>query len=283
MAGIPTQIPLNNGRNLYFSDAPIVMGILNCTPDSFYPSSRYSSSVSAVEAGLRMIEEGASILDVGGESTRPGAPFVSAQKEIDRICPVIEEIRRLSGVVISVDTRKAKVAEPAIRAGADIVNDVSGLRDDPDLAGLVASKQVPVVVMHMRGTPTTMQDRPYYNDTISEVSSELSERVAAALSAGVERDRIIIDPGIGFGKRTEDNLRIIAEIDGFHSLGYPVLLGASRKSFIDKVLDREVDDRLSGTLGVHAWAALHGVEILRVHDVRETIDLIRMIRAIEKA
>ncbi len=282
MAGISTQIPLHDGRKLDFSEAPLIMGILNCTPDSFYPSSRHLSPESAVEAGLRMVEEGASILDVGGESTRPGAPFVEAEKEIDRIYPVIEEIRKRSTVAISVDTRKSAVAQQAVNAGADIVNDVSGLRDDPELAGFVALRQVPVVLMHMRGTPVTMQERPHYGDAISEVSSELAERVAAAISAGVMKDRIIIDPGIGFGKRVEDNLRVIAEIDGFHSLGYPVLLGASRKSFIDKVLDRDVDDRLFATLGVHAWAALHGVEILRVHDVAETYDLVRMIRAIEK-
>lgn len=262
------------------------MGIVNVTPDSFFPGSRRATEAEAVEAAGAMIEAGADILDIGGESTRPGSDPVSPEEEMRRVVPVIEAIPRERGIVISVDTRKARVAQAAIAAGADIVNDVSGLRDDPELARVVAESGVPVVLMHMQGTPKTMQDRPHYSDTVADIISVLGERIAVAREAGVAQDRIIVDPGIGFGKTVADNLRILKAVGRFRAeLGAPVLIGLSRKSFIGKVLGGEhaplpVEQRLAGTLAAHAWAALGGADILRVHDVEETVQLRTMLEAI---
>lgn len=262
------------------------MGIVNVTPDSFYSGSRRTTEHEAVEAAAAMIEAGADILDVGGESTRPGSDPVSVEEETNRVAPVVEAIRRRSNVLLSVDTRKAPVAEAAFDAGADIVNDVSGLRDDPDLGPLVAARGVPVVLMHMQGTPKTMQERPHYTDTVADIIDVLRERIHVALEAGVAEDRIIVDPGIGFGKTVADNLRILKEVGRFRTeLGFPVLIGLSRKSFVGKVLGDEqsplpAEERLVGTLAAHAWVFSAGVEILRVHDVAETVQLRTMLDAI---
>ncbi|NBB89632.1 MAG: dihydropteroate synthase, partial [Spirochaetes bacterium] len=205
------------------------MGIVNCTPDSFYPGSRRESREAAVGAARGMIADGADILDIGGESTRPGSDPVGAGHERERVVPVIETLREHSDIPISVDTRKARVAEAALAAGADIVNDVSGLRDDPELAPLVAAHGVAVVLMHMQGTPKTMQRRPHYEDTIADILEVLRERIAVAVDAGIARDRIIFDPGIGFGKTIADNLRILRELSWFRAeLEGPVLVGLSR-------------------------------------------------------
>ncbi len=281
------RIPLGplggeDGRRLDMTQRPLVMGILNCTPDSFYPASRRGDSGDAAHAALDMIEAGADIIDVGGESTRPGADYVDADEETRRVVPVIRAIRRVSPIPISIDTRKRVVAEAALDAGADIVNDVSGLRDDPDLRRLAAERGAPVVLMHMRGSSKTMQRRPRYDDAVAEVRSELIERVEIAVEAGVPEETIILDPGIGFGKRAEDNLAIIANLSMFVELGRPVLIGISRKSFVDAVLDRAVEDRLAGSLAAEAYAVLEGAHIVRVHDVRETVDLVRMITAIRR-
>lgn len=252
------------------------MGIINVTPDSFYPGSRSTVADEAARSARQMIANGADILDIGGESTRPGSEYVDAGEERERVVPVIEAIRAESDIAISVDTRKASVAEAALEAGADIVNDVSALRDDPELASLVAERGVPVVLMHMRGTPQTMQENPEYQDTIAEIQRELGEFADAALQAGVRPDQIILDPGVGFGKTVSDNVRIVRHIDLFRTLGYPLLLGVSRKSFIGALCPgggRPVEERLAGTLAVHAYAILHGTEILRVHDVKETADV----------
>jgi dihydropteroate synthase len=262
------------------------MGIVNCTPDSFYPESRRATREAAVGAARRMIAEGADILDIGGESTRPGSDPVAAGEERTRVVPVIEAIRAQSDIPISVDTRKADVAEAALDAGADIVNDVSALRDDPELASLVASRAVPVVLMHMQGTPATMQHNPQYEDTVADILGVLRARIDAAEAAGIARERIIVDPGIGFGKTVADNLRILREVSRFRAeLGTPVLIGLSRKSFIGKVIGGEdaplpVDERLAGTLACHAWVADRGVDILRVHDVAETVQLLAMLSSI---
>ena len=263
------------------------MGIVNCTPDSFYPGSRRESREAAVAAARRMIAEGADILDIGGESTRPGSDPVGAGEEQERVVPVIDALRGESGIPISVDTRKAQVAEAALAAGADIVNDVSGLRDDPELGALLAARGVPVVLMHMQGTPKTMQRRPHYEDTVADILEVLRERIAVATDAGIAGDRIICDPGIGFGKTVGDNLRILRELSRLRAeLDMPVLVGLSRKSFIGKVLgDADdaplpVEERLTGTLAAHAWAASEGADILRVHDVAETVQLVTMLEAI---
>jgi dihydropteroate synthase len=262
------------------------MGILNCTPDSFYPKSRRATHEAALEAARAMLEAGADILDVGGESTRPGSDPVDATEETRRVVPVIEALRDESEIPISVDTRKAEVARAALDAGAEMVNDVSGLRDDPELARLVAERGVPVVLMHMQGSPKTMQHRPHYSDTVADILEVLRDRIRAAEDAGIAADRIIVDPGIGFGKTVDDNLRILNATARFREeLGRPLLIGVSRKSFIGKVLGDEeeplpVTERLVGTLACHAWAALAGADILRVHDVGETVQLLAMLEAI---
>jgi dihydropteroate synthase len=229
-----------------------------------------------------MIEAGADILDVGGESTRPGSDPVAAAEEIGRVIPVIEEVRKFSDILLSVDTRKAKVAERALEAGADMVNDISGLRGNRPLAELVAERGVPIVLMHMRGEPKTMQDNPHYDDTVAEILEELKGSVDFALACGIAKEQIIVDPGIGFGKRCRDNLAIINNLGMLRSLGFPVLIGLSRKSFIGTVLDRPVEQRLTGTVVASTLAVLNGADIIRVHDVAEAVDTTRMIAAIHK-
>lgn len=273
-------VALPRGRVLS-SSTPLIMGIVNVTPDSFFPESRAFDPERAVEQGLRMIDEGADLLDVGGESTRPGSDPVNAAAELKRVVPVISGLRRSTDRPISIDTQKAVVAEAAIEAGADIVNDVSALRTDPQMAPLAAGKEVPVVLMHMRGTPKTMQASPGYENVVEEVRLELSGFAEAAQRGGIRSDRIILDPGIGFGKRQKDNIALIRGLPRLLELGYPMLLGASRKSFIGRMLapggePRPVEERLAGTLAVHLFASLLGADILRVHDVRETRDALRV-------
>lgn len=281
-----STITLPRNRSLTLSDKTHVMGIINCTPDSFYQDSRAPTVSEALAHARSMLDAGVDILDIGGESTRPGSSYVEAEAERDRVVPVVEAIRNESDVPISVDTRKRSVAEAALAVGADMINDVSALRDDPELAAFIADEQIPIVLMHMRGTPQTMQKNPQYVDTVGEVQRELAQFVDQALASGIKRTQIIIDPGIGFGKTVADNLRLIKSIDAFRMLGYPILLGASRKSFIGKTVDsqqRASDERLAGTLAVHAYAIMHGVEIIRAHDVQETIDVRRMLTAIAEA
>jgi len=282
-SGKQQVIFLGSERRLDFTAGPLVMGIINCTPDSFYPGSRRPGTEEAVAEAERMISFGADILDIGGESSRPGADYLDAEEELGRVIPVIEKIRERSDIPVSVDTRKARVAEAALDAGADIVNDISALKDDPDLAPLAAARRVPVILMHKKGVPKTMQENPEYSDPVREIAGELAGYAEAAMEAGILRENIIIDPGIGFGKRLQDNLAILRNLKTFSSLGYPVLLGASRKSFLGMVLGADVEDRLGGTLAVHAWAVIHGADILRVHDVRETVEVIRVLSAIRSA
>lgn len=277
------RIPLASGGALDFTSGPLVMGIINCTPDSFYPGSRRADTEAAVAEAERMVASGADILDVGGESTRPGSDPVDADEELNRVVPVIEGIRRFSKVPVSVDTRKAGVAAAALDAGADIINDISALRDDPAMIPLAARRGAPVILMHMQGTPKTMQERPEYRDAPAEILAELKGYAEAAQAAGIRRENIIIDPGIGFGKRLEDNLAILARLDEFSAPGYPVLLGASRKSFIGMILGTGVEDRLVGSLAVHAWAHFYRADILRVHDVRETVQVLKILAALKGA
>ncbi len=265
---------------LVFDGRPLVMGILNVTPDSFYPGSRRPGADAAVEAGLAMAESGADIVDVGGESTRPGAEAVEAQVEIDRVCPVIERLRRETTATISIDTSKARVAAAALDAGADMVNDVTALRGDGGMLPLVASRAVPVVLMHMRGTPRTMQQAPYYADAVAEVRAELAAAMAAAVAGGVPVERIVLDPGIGFGKRPEDNLVLLRDLARIRDLGARVLVGLSRKSFLGVVTGRAVDERLAATIAANTVAILAGADIVRVHDVREAVDMVRVVASI---
>ncbi|MFP4509797.1 MAG: dihydropteroate synthase [Spirochaetaceae bacterium] len=282
------QIPLRNNRTLETDTVPLVMGILNITPDSFYAGSRLGTVSAAVDAALEMERTGAAILDIGGESTRPGAEAVSPQEEADRVIPVITAIRERSDIALSVDTRNAIVAREALNQGADIVNDVSALRHDPAMLPLVAEYDVPVVIMHMRGTPETMQNNPVYDDVVGEIFTWLKDRAHALVTAGVQPSKIIVDPGIGFGKTLEHNLRILRELPTFCTLGYPVLLGASRKRFIGRVLETRNPDgsqvpperRGAGSLAIHCHAAQAGASILRVHDVAETVDAMRILNAL---
>lgn len=250
-------------------DRILVMGILNVTPDSFYTRGRSLDSDKVIEVGLRMIEDGADILDVGGESSRPGADPVSATQELNRILPVVERLRASTSVPISIDTTKACVAKEALQAGANIINDISALRSDPDMARTIAAAHAKVILMHMQGTPQTMQNNPHYQDVVSEVHDFLMQRVEVAQQAGIPKSNIVLDPGIGFGKRLEDNLALLRELSKLVSCGYPVLIGLSRKSFLGLLLDEPASERLEGTIAANAIAIVHGASIIRVHDVKE--------------
>lgn len=261
---------LTGGRALEWGGSPLVMGILNVTPDSFSDGGADRSVDDAVERALEMTRNGASIIDVGGESTRPGADPVPAGEERSRTVPVIEKIRRESTVAISIDTMKAEVAEAALEAGADIINDVTALRGDEEMVEVAARTGAPLILMHMRGTPRTMQQDPTYTDVVGEILSELDESIGIAERAGIPRDRIWIDPGIGFAKTADHNVEIMARLERLVAHG-PVLLGASRKSFI-AAITRATDpaDRLGGSLAAVARGADAGVVAVRVHDVAET-------------
>jgi dihydropteroate synthase len=250
-------------------DRVLLMGVINVTPDSFFPASRVLSPRLAVECAQRMVEDGADILDIGGESTRPGAASVSVDEELERVLPVIEKIHSECDVVLSVDTTKADVAREALACGATIVNDTSALQADPDMAPLVAARSAYVVLMHMQGTPRTMQQAPHYDDVTAEVFEALRVRVQEATHCGIPRERIFIDPGIGFGKRLEHNLALLRNTDRFAATGLPVVVGVSRKSFLGDLLGLPAAERLEGTLAAQAVAVALGADILRVHDVKE--------------
>jgi dihydropteroate synthase len=250
-------------------DRVLVMGIVNVTPDSFYDGGRFARQEDAIERGVRMADEGADIVDVGGESTRPGSRAVPAQVEMDRVLPVVEGIRRRSPVCVSIDTTKADVAEEAIRLGAGIVNDVSALRSDGRMATVVARAGAFVVLMHMQGSPETMQRDPTYSDVVEEVRSFLDRRTRFAVEAGIPEERIFVDPGIGFGKTLEHNLALLGNLSRLVELGRPVLVGASRKAFLGAILDATPDERIEGTIAANTAAILGGASIIRVHDAKE--------------
>jgi dihydropteroate synthase len=258
----------------------VLMGILNVTPDSFYDGGRRPDPERAADDGAALSAAGAEIIDIGGESTRPGARPVSAEEELGRVLPVIRALRRSLSTVISVDTYKASVARAALDAGADMINDISALRFDPSMAGLVAREDVPVVLMHMQGAPRTMQVEPRYDDVVKEVRGFLEAQVHFAINAGIAAEKIIIDPGIGFGKTLQHNLALIRDLSSFASLGRPILVGASRKAFIGKLLDVDPAERLEGSLAAAVAAVLAGANIVRVHDVKETVRAIRIADAI---
>ena len=260
---------------------PAVMGILNITPDSFSDGGVHFDQSKAVHAALQMEEDGAAIIDIGGESTRPGAEPLVAQVEIDRVLPVIEQIRRRSAVTISIDTRKAAVAEEAIGVGADLVNDVSAMRYSSGMAAVVAKSGVPVILMHMRGEPSTMQQFAVYDDVVNDVGRELSSMIDDAVAAGVDREKILVDPGIGFAKTFDQNLELLARAHELTALG-PVVIGASRKAFIGHLTGRPSGpDRALGSLAAVAAAQRAGAAIVRVHDVRATVDFLKVLLAIE--
>jgi dihydropteroate synthase len=259
-----------------------IMGVLNVTPDSFSDGGRYFGVDAAVRQGVRMAREGAHIIDVGGESTRPFSKAISSREEMDRVIPVI---RALSGKIdrpISIDTNKADVAEAAIAAGASIINDISALRFDARMAEVAAGAGVPVVLMHMKGTPGDMQENPVYGDLISEIVDFLREAKGRAMAAGVREDLIILDPGIGFGKTFDDNLKIIRELSAFSTLKSPLLLGPSNKAFIGHILDREPHERDTGTMAAVAACVLNGARLVRVHNVGMAVETVKVIDAIKR-
>lgn len=267
---------------LDFTKKTYIMGILNVTPDSFYDGGKYTRVDAAVRRGIELLEEGADIIDIGGESTRPGAEPVSEEEELRRVIPVIEELSKRVKVPISIDTYKAKVAEEAINAGASIINDISGLRFDRRMPEVAAKYQVPVVLMHIKGTPKVMQQSSYYRYLIPEIIEYLRESIVIAKEAGVDEELLIIDPGIGFGKLPEHNLEIIKNLKEFTKLGKPILIGVSRKSFIGKVLnDAPPGERLEGTMAAVAISVLNGANIVRVHDVAVMRKVVKIADAIK--
>ena len=256
-------------------EAPAVMGVLNVTPDSFSDGGRYAAAEAAIRHALRMVEEGAAIVDVGGESTRPGAAPVPEAEELDRVIPIIEAIRRESDVPISIDTSKPAVMRAAVAAGANMINDVFALRAEGALEA-AAELRKPVCLMHMRGEPRTMQDAPSYGDVVGEVAEFLEGRMRACADAGLGEDLIVIDPGFGFGKTPEHNIQLLANLRKLAAIGPPVLIGVSRKSTLGKITGRDVGGRLAAGLAAAVLAANAGASIIRVHDVAETVDALRI-------
>ena len=276
-------VVLAGGKKL-FLDCPLVMGVVNVTPDSFSDGGRYETVAMAVSHALEMVEQGADIIDIGGESSRPGAAPVPADEERRRVMPVIEELRRRTDIPISIDTYKSSTARAALEVGADIVNDISALRFDEQMAGLIAAERVPVVLMHMRGSPRNMQDDPRYRDCVEEIAGFLAQRIEFCTRSGISRSQIIVDPGIGFGKRLSDNLEILSRLGRFKQLSQPLLVGASRKSFIGQVhpTGAPAERRLGGSIAAAVTAVINGADIVRVHDVAETVEAVRVVQAIRK-
>lgn len=270
-----------DGRQLELS-RPLVMGILNVTPDSFSDGGRFVETETAISHALRMIDEGVDILDIGGESTRPGADPVSVEDELARVAPVIEAVRSRTKTPISIDTYKASVAERALELGADIVNDVSALRRDPDMPSVLKKYAAPVVLMHMLGEPKTMQQQPRYDDCVREIARFFEQRISFAETRGIDRSRIILDPGIGFGKRLVDNIDIFARLQELRQFGMPILIGASRKRFIEMInaTGAGPEKRLGGSIAAAVMAVLHGADMVRVHDVAETVEALKVVQAI---
>ncbi|MEZ8823614.1 dihydropteroate synthase [Vibrio amylolyticus] len=269
-----------NNKQLDLS-TPHVMGILNVTPDSFSDGGQFSTLDKALNQAEAMISAGVSIIDIGGESTRPGAPDVTLEEELSRVIPIIQAIRNKYDVWISIDTSKAEVMEKAIAVGADIINDVRALQE-PGALEVAARAQVPVCLMHMQGQPRTMQASPSYQDIIDDISAFLTERVDACKSAGIDETQLILDPGFGFGKTLEHNYHLLAHLDKFHQLGIPILAGMSRKSMIFRLLDKEPSDCTMASVTCATIAALKGAQILRVHDVDETLEAMKIIKVMNQ-
>lgn len=273
---------LHCGKQTLDLSLPHVMGILNATPDSFSDGGRYTNRDSALRRALDMQAAGASIIDVGGESTRPGAARVSVQQELDRVAPLVEAIAQETELIISVDTSTPEVIRETARLGAGLINDVRALQRDGALAA-VAVSGLPVCLMHMRGEPQTMQDAPHYADVAREVAAFLQERMAACQQAGISAERIVLDPGFGFAKTVQHNYELFQRLPELHSLQRPLLVGVSRKSMVGHILDKPVSQRLSGSLALAVMALERGAKILRVHDVVETMDALKVFNAVQSA
>jgi dihydropteroate synthase len=259
-----------------------VMGILNVTPDSFSDGGNYLEVNRAVEHALEMAREGVDIIDVGGESTRPFSQKISSDEELDRVIPVIEALSKELAIPVSIDTYKGEVARESLKAGASIINDISALRFDPQMASIAAKAEVPLILMHMKGTPQSMQENPVYNDVVPEILDFLEHAIERAKQAGVNENLIIVDPGIGFGKTFDNNLEIIKDLSHFGSLKRPVLLGSSNKAFIGNILDKEAHERDTGTMATIAAGVMNGANIVRVHNVRKAVDTVKIIDAIKR-
>jgi dihydropteroate synthase len=272
------------GLRSKINDKALVMGILNVTPDSFYDGGRYYDRQAAIDRGLNMIAEGADIIDIGGMSTRPGAAPISLAEELARVIPVIEGLREKTTAILSIDTYRAAVARRGLDSGVSIVNDISALRFDAEMASVVAEYNCNLILMHMQGRPQTMQNNPVYQDVVAEIISFLEERIRAATAMGIDREQIIIDPGIGFGKRDIHNFEIIRRLNEFRILDCPILIGLSRKSFIGRRLNLTEEERLEGTIAANAIAIANGADIIRVHDIqagRRTADLAVKLRMVD--
>jgi dihydropteroate synthase len=259
-----------------------VMGVINVTPDSFSDGGLFYGHERAVEHGIAMAKEGADMIDVGGESTRPFSEAISEDEELDRVIPVIRGLIRELNIPISIDTRKARVARQALKEGASIINDISALRSDPAMCSTAAEAGVPLILMHMKGTPADMQRNPEYDDLIQEIVDFLKQAKERAVKGGVRRDMIILDPGIGFGKSFDHNLQIIKELGRFSVLQSPILLGSSRKAFIGHILDKEPQDRDTGTMATVAVSVMNGAHIVRVHDVKRAVETVKIVDAIKR-
>jgi dihydropteroate synthase len=281
---IKRVIPLADGRQLPLS-RPLVMGILNTTPDSFSDGGRYDTAAAAISRARQMEREGADIIDIGGESTRPGAKPIDADEELRRVLPVIEVVARETDLCISIDTYRASTAAAAIDAGAVIVNDISALRSDPDMARVVAEKNVPVILMHMKGRPHDMQESPRYDNCVAEIDEFFEESIRFSGEHGIDKGKLILDPGIGFGKRLSDNLEVLGGLASFKRHKLPLLVGASRKSFIEMLAPSSspADKRLGGSIAAAVVSVLNGADIVRVHDVAETVEAIKVIQGIDMA
>ena len=259
-------------------DRSHVMGILNVTPDSFSDGGKFTHLDAALKQAEKMVNAGVSFIDIGGESTRPGAPEVELQQELDRVLPIIEAIHQRFDTWISIDTSKAVVMEEAVKAGADLINDVRALQE-PNALEVAAKANVPVCLMHMQGQPRTMQSNPIYNDLFADVSRFLEDRISACQSVGIAKDKLILDPGFGFGKTLAHNYQLLANLERFHQLGLPILAGMSRKSMIFKLLDIEPKQAVSGSLACASIAAMKGAQIIRVHDFEQTMDIVKVCQA----
>lgn len=267
-----------------YTDKPLMMGILNVTPDSFSDGGKYANVTTAVEQARSMLAQGVDIIDIGGESTRPNAEPVSAAEQIQRVVPVIAAIRQFSAVLISIDTMSSEVAAAALTAGANIINDVSAGLTDPAILTVAATKNVPIILMHSKGIPKTMQDNPYYDNVVQEVIDALQARINAAFSAGIPRENIMIDVGIGFGKRKQDNLDLLAHLADFVALGFPVLLGTSRKRFMGTICNvSEPSELVTATAVTTALGVMAGVQLFRVHDVKENRHAVDVAWAIKQS
>ena len=268
------------GKELSFGQRSLIMGILNVTPDSFSDGGRYLDVAAAIDHAKEMVKDGADVIDVGGESSRPGASPASAEEELARVLPVVEGLVEEISVPVSIDTCKSEVARRTVETGAHIVNDITALQGDAEMARVVAEMGAGVILMHMRGSPRTMQQSPVYDDVVSDISAWLHRRIEYAETEGIPPDRIVIDPGIGFGKTVNHNLEILRRLDEFRLLNRPILIGTSRKSFIGKILDLPVNSRIEGTAATITWAIAHGADMVRVHDVKAMHRVARMTDAL---